>query len=187
MTDARHKGRRTLVLLALVFLGPLAVAMAIWYSGFAWRPAATTEHGILLQPPPRLPDHELAPAGRLDGRWSMIYVGAAECDEHCRQALVTMRQVRRALGKDMDRVQRVFCATGGTPDPEFLQREHPGLLVVNDAVTGHGMAATIGRYATGDIFLADPLRNLVLHYPAGTSMKDIHTDLQRLLKVSRIG
>lgn len=187
MNEARARGRRTLVLLAVVFLGPLAVAMAIYYSGFAWRPAATTEHGRLLQPPPRIPDQELAPAGRLEGKWSLIYVGEAACDRPCREALVVMRQVRRALGKDMARVQRVFCALGGVPDREFLQREHPGLLVPADPAGRAALAASIGRYGAGEIFLADPQRNLVLHYAAGTTMKDIYTDLQRLLKLSRIG
>jgi hypothetical protein len=175
-----------LLLLALAFLGPLAVAIGLYYSGFAWRPGSTTEHGVLFNPPPRLPDLA-ASDGRLDGKWSLIYVGTADCDRACRDALVTMRQVRRALGKDMDRVQRAFCVTGGTPDQEFLEREHPGLLVLTDQVGNAELTATIGAHAAGEIFLADPLRNLVLRYPAGSSRKGIHADLQRLLKVSRIG
>jgi alkanesulfonate monooxygenase SsuD/methylene tetrahydromethanopterin reductase-like flavin-dependent oxidoreductase (luciferase family) len=191
-TDAIRKGRRTLLLLALVFLGPLAVAVGLYYSGFAWRPAGTTEHGVLLDPPPSLPDVALlagtsATPARLGGKWSLIYVGAAQCPAACRETLIAMRQVRKALGGDMERVQQVFCATGGSPDLAFLQREHPGLILATDGAGAAEIAAAIGEHAEGDIFLADPLRNLILRYPAVTGMKGIHADLQRLLKVSRIG
>jgi hypothetical protein len=187
MTDARQKGRRTLLLLALVFLGPLAVAMAIYFSGFAWRPAATTEHGVLFQPPPRIADHVLTPDGRLAGKWSLIYLGDGACNDICRDTLATMRQVRLALAKDADRVQRVFFPTGRPPDQAYLQAEHSGLLVTTDDAGVAQFAATVGQHRDGEIFLADPLRNLVLRYPAGTAMRDIHKDLQRLLKISRIG
>jgi len=50
MTEATHKGRRMLVLLAVVFLGPMAVAMALYFTGFQLRPGATTQHGELYQP-----------------------------------------------------------------------------------------------------------------------------------------
>lgn len=187
MTDARQKGRRTLLLLALVFFGPLAVAIGIYFSGFAWRPAATTEHGVLFQPPPRIADHALAPDGRLEGRWSLIYLGDGACNDICRDTLATMRQVRLALAKDADRVQRVFAATGAPPDPAYVQAQHAGLLVLGDPAAVAELAAAVGAYGDGEIFLADPLRNLVLRYPAGTAMRDIHKDLQRLLKISRIG
>ena len=187
MTDARQKGRRTLLLLALVFFGPLAVAIAIYFSGFAWRPAATTEHGVLFQPPPRIADHTLTPDGRLEGKWSLIYLGEGACNETCRDALTTMRQVRLALAQDADRVQRVFFATGGPPDQAYLQAQYTGLLVMTDEAGVAELTAAVGAHRDGEIFLADPLRNLVLRYPAGTAMRDIHKDLQRLLKVSRIG
>lgn len=187
MNAAREKGRRTLLLLALVFFGPLAVAMAVYFSGFAWRPAATTEHGVLFQPPIALADHGLAPDGRLQGKWSLIYVGHGDCDMTCREALATMRQVRLALAKDADRVQRVFCPTGAPPDPAFIRNEHAGLLLLTGQSGAAELAAIMGDRSDGEILLADPLRNLVMRYPAGTAMKDIHKDLQRLLKVSRIG
>jgi hypothetical protein len=187
MTDPRQKGRRALLLLALVFFGPLAVAITIYFSDFAWRPAATTEHGVLFQPPPRIADHALAPAGQLEGKWSLIYLGEGACNDACREALTTMRQVRLALAQDADRVQRVFFPTGAPPDPAYLQAEHSGLLVTRDDAGVAAFAATVGAHRDGEIFLADPRRNLVLRYPTGTAMRDIHKDLQRLLKVSRIG
>jgi hypothetical protein len=47
--------------------------------------------------------------------------------------------------------------------------------------------AALGEFAEGDVFIVDPLGNLVMRFPAGTTMKDIHTDLELLLKASQIG
>ena len=44
--------------------------------------------------------------------------------------LYNTRQVRIALDRDMDRVQRVFVAEGECCDLEFLRRQHPDLIIV---------------------------------------------------------
>ncbi len=190
MTDQAQRGRRTLVLLAIVFLGPMAVAMALYFSGFQWRPQGTTEHGVLYQPARPVP--VLAAAERPGeavrrGKWALIYIGPGECAAECRQALLAMRQVRRALGRDLDRVERLYVVTDGAPDTGFLEAEHPGIEVITDGQVAAEIVTIAGGIREGDILLADPLGNLVMRYPAGTPMKGIHTDLQRLLKVSMIG
>jgi hypothetical protein len=180
-------------LLALVFLGPMAVAMGLYFSGFAWRPGGTTEHGVLYQPVRPMPEATMTLAdapgqvAQLRGKWTLIYVGPAGCDDTCREALVEMRQVRRALGRDMERVQRLWLVTTGTPDVRFLAAEHPGIGLLGPGPPAGALAELAGPAAPGDIFLADPLGNLVMRYPAGTGMKGIHGDLKHLLKISTIG
>jgi hypothetical protein len=194
MTDATRKGRRTLLLLALVFLGPMAVAMVLYFTGFQWRPEGSTENGLLYQPPRPLPALAMALAGEPDGsgtglrgKWTLFYVGPGACAEDCRRSLAVMRQVRRALGRDMDRVQRLYLVTVGSVDTQFLQAEHPGIGIVADGAGVAEVGRIAGIVAPGDIFLADPLGNLVMRYPAGTSMKDLHADLKHLLKISTVG
>jgi hypothetical protein len=193
MTDTVRQGRRTLLLLALVFLGPMAFAMVLYFTGFQVRPSGTTEHGELFQPARPTPEVAMTLPGEADrsvplrGKWTLIYVGDGGCDAACRQALVEMRQVRRALGRDMDRVQRLFVVTAGSADAAFLAREHPGVGVLAGGPDVAALAGVIGVVAPGDIVLADPLGNLVMRYPAGTGMKGIHGDLKHLLKISTIG
>ena len=193
MTDAARRGRRTLVLLALVFLGPMAVAMALYFSGFQWRPEGTTEHGLLYQPARPVPSLAMASGGTNEadaaprGKWRLIYVGPGNCPAACRQALLTMRQVRRALGRDLDRVERLYVVTAGEVEAGFLEAEHPGIRVIADGAAAAELVTIAGGSGEGDILLADPLGNLVMRYPAGTPMKGMHADLQRLLKVSTIG
>lgn len=193
MSNDIRKGRRTLLWLALVFLGPMAVAMLMYFTGFQWRPEGSTEHGILYQPARPLPDFSMAllsekgGAATLRGKWTLIYVESGNCAADCRQALVEMRQVRRALGRDMDRVQRLLLQPAAAPEQAFLETEHPGIGVPGNPAEIPGLLEIIGESHAGDIFLADPLGNLVMRYPAGTGMKGMHQDLQRLLKISTIG
>jgi len=193
MNDSRTPGRLKLIALAAIFLGPLLIAYLLYGSGSRWRPAAGTEHGELLEPPGLLTDMLLTSGGRDDspnflGKWSLIVVDEGRCDEICEEVLYASRQVRRALGRDRDRVQRLFYLDAGNPDLEFLANEHPGLIVLGPgSPAGRELLAAIGNHEAGDIFLADPRGNLIMRFPRGTGMKGIHKDLKLLLRISRIG
>lgn len=184
---------RTPLLLVLVFFGPLVAATLMYYlGGPAFRPTGSVAHGELLSPPPVLPDADYSDAAgqafRFRRTWSLIDVAPGDCDPACLEALYRTRQVRRALGKEMGRVQRVLLATGTPPAADLLAREHPGLLVVTPASpAGLALDQALGPAGAGAVFIADPLGNLVMRFPAGTAMKDLHKDLVLLLKASRIG
>ncbi len=179
--------------MALLFFGPLAIAIVMYYAGGEqWRPSGSVAHGSLLTQPRTLPAGLmiLADGATADfsGKWSLLYVGRGDCDVACREALYRTRQVRRALGKELTRVQRFFIATSGAPNPGFLAADHPGLLVLPDGLSSRdAVLATLGEFTEGDVFIADPRGNVVLRFPPGTAMKDMHADLKLLLKASQIG
>ena len=186
--DKRSKARLQLILLAVFFLGPLLVSFFIYYAT-DWRPSGMTIHGELLDPPPLLPDTALNENQEiLRQKWSLILIDNGECDAICQKTLYETRQIRRALGKETGRLQRIFILAAGTADNEFLSDQHPGLIIVKSAAPISGELLTIiGDYEIGDIFLADPIGNLIMRFPRNTSMSDVHNDLKRLLKASRIG
>lgn len=192
-TDTQRKGRLTLLFLAVLFLGPMAAAVIIYYNDFRWRPTGTTEHGELYAPARPLPDVTMAVEDArggnrsLRGKWTLMYFGAGDCEAICRGALAESRQLRLALGRDMDRVQRLYVVTVGTADAGFLMKEHPGIGLIAAGPVANDLADRVGDRRAGDLFLTDPLGNLVMRYPAGTTMKGMHGDLQHLLKVSTIG
>lgn len=181
------------VLLALLFIGPFATAMYLYFfGGDGWRPQGSVAHGILIENPPSLDIGKLAlPDGssaRFTGKWSLLYVGNGNCAESCQKSLYEVRQVRQALGRDMSRVQRYFITTDGTPDVQLIKGAHPDLIVIDAAVTGGGkILATLGEHSEADVFVVDPLGNIMMRFPAGTTMKDMHKDLSLLLKASTIG
>lgn len=182
-----------------VFFAPLLLAFLLYYSGQSWRPSGSTNRGELIQPPRPLPGIELpTPAGApLDGnawrgKWTLLYVGDGRCDPRCREALTLLRQTRLALNADMSRVQRVFLTTGNCCDRNYLDADHPGLLIArvdNDAGAKLLAAFPDAQSAalSGRIYVVDPLGNLMMRHAPGAAPKGLLEDLKKLLKLSHIG
>ncbi len=181
--------RVQMLLIASVFFGPLAVATWMYYGGHL-QPNGQTNHGALLEPivniVDELPDAEIIESG--DGFWVLIYPNESECLEDCRTALYTVRQSRKMLGKEMDRLVRVFLHGESLPDTVFLADEHIGLITMRDfalsALLGNKKPAAL---SVGGYFLMDPLGNLVMYFEPEIDPSDMVEDIQRLLKLSRIG
>jgi cytochrome oxidase Cu insertion factor (SCO1/SenC/PrrC family) len=179
--NQRRRGRRQLIFLASLFFVPLLVAFWLYYGSSGWRPAGGTNKGDLINPAVPLPavvltkpDGTHTPADFLQGKWTIAYLGDGACDERCRKALYLSRQTWISLNKDMDRVQRVFLATGPRVDTKALLAQIPALGGVAPA-------------AAGRLYLIDPLGNLVLSYSAAAPDKALLTDVKKLLRLSHIG
>ena len=198
----RRRGRRQLVFLASLFFVPLLVAFWLYYGSSGWRPAGGTNQGDLVNPAVPLPAVALAqPDGTrtapefLQGQWTIAYLGDGACDARCRKALYLSRQSWIALNKDMDRVQRVFLATGPRVDTAFMAAEHADLRValVGDDADSQALLAKfpvfdgVAPAIAGRLYLIDPLGNLVLSYSAAAPDKALLADLKKLLRLSHIG
>lgn len=196
-----RRGRLQMLALAALFFVPLALAFWLYYGPHAWRPGRSANQGDLIDPPRPLPEFDLAVAGGspadahwLRGKWTMLYIGDGACDERCRQALYLTRQSRIALNRDADRVRRVFVTYGSAYDYDFVEREHPDLVVVMlGGQDGRDLLARLPVYGDGPpgtagrIYLVDPLGNLMMSYPANAPDKALLKDLERLLRLSHIG
>jgi hypothetical protein len=202
--DAAHdrRQRRLLIGLALLFFAPLGLSFYLYYGPAGWRPGNRVNHGDLIDPPRPLPDlmlpvaHGAGGLGKsalsLRGKWTLLYVGAGSCTVLCRAELYETRQVRIALDRDMDRVQRVFIASGECCDWQFLDAQHPDLatLGATEAVPLLGLLPNfngIAPTAADRIYLIDPLGNLMMSYAPGAAPKGLLTDLKRLLGLSHVG
>ncbi|NQV87069.1 MAG: hypothetical protein HQ492_08335 [Woeseiaceae bacterium] len=181
--------RAQMLLIASVFFGPLAVATWMYYSG-TLLPEGRTNHGTLLEPVvsvvEKLPESEVVKQG--DGYWILIYSNDGDCAEACRQALYTLRQSQKMLGKEMDRLKRVFLHGVSSPDTVFLADEHAGLTALRDdslsVLLNNEKPATL---SAGGYFLMDPLGNLVMYFKPEMDPRDMVGDIKRLLNLSHIG
>jgi SCO1/SenC family protein len=193
--ELRKKNLRTIGALAALFLLPLVASFWLYYGG-TWRPAGSTNHGELIQPARPLPPAELrdargnvASAELFREKWTLVYVGDGQCEEACKTSLHFMRQTRLSLNNEMTRVARVFLATSQCCANEFLEREHPGLLVID--ATGPEAAELLevlpNLERPRSLFIVDPLGNLVMRYDTRDDPKGLLTDLKKLLKLSHIG
>ncbi len=189
--------RRMFLLLAALFLAPLAVSFYLYYAS-GWRPGGQVNRGELIAPARSLQSVSLVTAEGVNtdpqflrGRWTLLYIGNGACDAQCRTALYTIRQVRLALAEKMDRVQRVFLYRGSCCDSQFFATEHAGLIAANiDSQSGQELLQAFpddGAALVGHIYLVDPLGNLMMRYAPEVAAQGMIQDLKRLLKLSHIG
>ena len=190
MTERKTTWARVqLLLIASVFFGPLAVATWMYYGGH-FQPAGRTNHGALIEPivniAEELPSSEVVAKG--DGYWVLIYTDDSACAERCVDALYTLRQSQKMLGKEFDRLLRVFLHGESSPDTVMLADEHAGLITLRDDILSVLLNnKKPAELSAGGYFLMDPLGNLVMYFEPETDPSDMVGDIKHLLKLSRIG
>lgn len=191
MTEARPgKGRTQLLLIAAVFFLPLVVAAWLYYGGEAAQPEGRANHGALLEPIINLQDSlPESPLYKHAGEhWLLLFEYQANCDEACQSGLYTIRQIRLMLGKEMDRVRRIFLHGETAPDTVFLANEHPGLISLReDRLSEQLQKKRPATLTAGGYFLIDPNTNLVMYFQPDIEPANMVDDIKRLLKLSRIG
>lgn len=188
------RGRLQLVLLALIFFGPLAGAFYLYYARPSFAPGLSAAHGTLVAPARPLPAAALTrpdggqwPADLWTGRWSLVWIGPGACDAACGESLAATAVVRELLAQDAPRVQRVFLHTG--PARTGLPGEGSDLKVASlDDPAASALAAEFAAAGgTEHIYIVDPHGNLMMRYARGDVRRDLLADMKRLLKYSHIG
>jgi hypothetical protein len=175
-------------LVALACFGPFLLAVLLYYGPWTldWLPRLPGSRE-LVQPPVALPAGLVdrgAAGGGVPYRWSLIYVRIAPCDQQCGDDLDRLRQVQAALGRDVDRLQRIYLHAGGEPripnDTSLSIRSLAG-------VEGETLLRALGaqRLETGRVYIADPQSSLVAGYPPDVAQRELLRDLKRLLGASR--
>lgn len=188
MNEAQKQGRRTLLLISLLFAVPIVFAMYMYFSNTAV-PVSSTENGQFITPPILLPDSELTstePVRNFRKVWSLIVLADKQCAAACISSLGKIRQVRLSLGPKMTRMQTIYLPAEPTAISPDLKTEHPGLIVV-EPQRSEKIREIVGPVEKGEIFLADPLGNLMMRYPQDAEMGDIREDIAHLFKLSGIG
>lgn len=193
MPPNKITGRKILLILAIIFVLPFTVAATLHLLNV--HPSGHS-YGELIQPPralklPALQDTQgtVFTAQQWLKKWNVVTFATATCDEPCQAQTHLLKQVQTSLNKDMHRLQRVLLVSGEIKNESFaaLQKQYPDLiLLAGDAAEMHQFATSYNM-ASGDIYLVDPLGNLMMHYPNKMDPKGLRSDLTRLLKNSWAG
>lgn len=123
-------------------------------------------------------------------RWRMVIPVGERCDDRCRQVLYVTRQIHVRLGRQADRLERIYVNTDGVLSAEqraFLDREHAGIQIVHYPAADFSahFADTNGRWSgEARAYLVDPHGVAMMYHDAGLAGGDILKDLNHLLKLS---
>ena len=192
---AQKRGRIVLLCMFLFFVLPLVIVLAMhqngWYLpgdslGELIQPARSLQISLNLQDTKA---HAVTIAMFKD-KWSMVYI-SEKCDHTCAERLYSMRQLHVALAKDIDRVQRVWITQ--SQDVAAIQVQYPDLLIINQP--GDALAAFTEQFRVADqdvqhsnqIYLVDPLANLMMRYAKTAQPAEIYKDMTKLLKYAWAG
>jgi cytochrome oxidase Cu insertion factor (SCO1/SenC/PrrC family) len=187
---ARRRGRLKAFFILLVCAAPTIAAYLAFY---VWQPAGRVNYGELIEPRP-LPAASLVTlaggpfaVADLKGRWVLVQFDDAACAEPCPQKLFNMRQARVAQGREMDRVERLWVVLDDAAPAAEVARVAEGVHLVRGKGTNLMAVFPAPESVRDHVFLVDPLGNLMLRFPRDADPRRMMKDLQRLLKVSRIG
>jgi len=189
--DVPSRSRRTLWLVAAVCIAPFVAS----FRSLLFLPARRA--GQLR----RTAGGEAATAGsmkqvdggdfsfaQLQGKWLFVMVDDATCNAYCEKKLWQIRQVRKTAGQ-VSAAHRTRLAGyrqwPAAAAPARRIRRHLADQCHRQHTTR--CAAVSGRAHRSHLFWSDPLGNLVLRYPRDADPSRMRKDLERLLKVSRIG
>ncbi|MBF2735986.1 MAG: hypothetical protein ISN26_08005 [Betaproteobacteria bacterium AqS2] len=195
----RRRRLEFLLIVAIAAGTPIAATLLYLFAP----PGGTTNHGELLAPVEL--DAALLPEQAPD--WQLLVVGAPACDEDCQARLCAIAQARLVNVGELERVGRLWLLDGpGTPSEEIAVRPGCGRqlpaeipMTVPDIDVRAGvqvrrataaqlaaLPAPAASFAAADyIYVLDPLRRVIMRYPPDAPVKDIASDLRRLLRLSQ--
>jgi peroxiredoxin len=200
----QQRGRWKLLMVLAVCAAPLIFSYLTYY---VIKPTGRTNYGDLIDPRahpiPALGattlDGKPAALEAYKGKWIMLKVGPAACDQACKEQMFAIRQLRSMQGKEMERIERVWLVTDAEPLETVLIRELDGmhLLRAPAAAVAKWLPLEQGATLENAIFLIDPLGNLMMRFPpvpAGATEQQkvehyakVKKDIGKLLKASAIG
>lgn len=189
--------RKTLLILLFVFVLPAIISFVMFFT--EWRPSSTINHGELVLPVREIKDRDMLSMDEkpvkfsdLNGKWTMVYFDSSECTDACMSQLYFMRQTHSSLGKNYDRMQRIYILTDTKALAELKPKlsEYAGMLVwKNDKNSIQKLLQDFGLNSQStdtrkNIYLLDQQGNLMMRYAPDAEPAGVRKDLERLLKYS---
>lgn len=187
-------GRLKMLLILLVCAAPVIASYLMYY---VVRPEGRTNYGTLIEPvrpiPPALPladaDGRAVEPKSLHGQWLMVVVAGGACDADCEQLLWLQRQVREALGREKDRLDKVWLVPDEVPlRAETLRAVRSGDAVTVLRVEPHALADWLepaaGQALGRHFYIVDPLGHWMMRMPPDPEPARLKRDMERLLRAS---
>ncbi len=186
-------GRVKMLLVLLVCAAPV---IASYFTYFVIRPEGRTNYSELIlptRPLPELPftglDGAPVQAATLKGQWLVVVVSGGACNAVCERHLWVQRQLRETLGREKDRVDKLWLITDtAAPRPETLQAIGTGtpatVLRVPEAALAQWLAPAAGKSLSQHLFIVDPMGEWMMRVPIEPEPARLKRDVEKLLRAS---
>ena len=192
--SAQRVGRWKMLMVLAMCAAPV---IASYFTFYVVKPRGSA-YGELIMPtvdmPADLPLTDLqgrpVTAASLRGQWLLAVVQPADCPAACERQLYVQRQLREMLGKERERVDKLWLVPGDAP----VRAE------VLAAVLQKGVEATVlrvpqdrldtwlkpapGKTLPEHFYVIDPMGRWMLRAPGEPEPAKLKADLVRLLKSS---
>ena len=187
------RGRVRMLLVLLVCAAPV---VASYLTYFVIRPEGRSNYGTLILPTRGLPalalrtlDGTQVPARTLRGQWLLVVVAPSSCGEGCQDRLFMQRQLREMLGRERDRLDKVWFVTDDGPVAPPLRaaiEAGPAMtaLRVDREALARWLAPAAGQALEDHLYVVDPMGEWMMRMPAQAEPSRVKRDLERLMRAS---
>lgn len=187
-------GRLRMLLVLAVCAAPV---IASYLTYFVIRPGGRTNYSELIVPSRPMPDDlglrtlggEPLASAALRDQWLIVVVGDAACDATCEKYLYLQRQIRESLGREKERVDKVWLVTDAhMPRPEVMRAISVGtpasVLRVSPERLAAWLAPAEGQALSQHIYLVDPMGQWMMRVPPNPDAAKLKRDIEKLLRAS---
>ncbi len=184
-------GRWKMLAVLLVCAAPV---IASYFTYYVIRPEGRRNYGELVDPQRPLPAlAAVSPDGQrielpaLKGQWLLVSVAGGACDAVCQQHLYFQRQLRESLGREKDRLDRVWLVNDEAAIPPALNTALQGATVLRVAGLEQWLQPAAGQQLADHLYVVDPIGNWMMRFPArmdAAGAAQAKRDLERLLRAS---
>ena len=202
VSERTRRGRWQMFVVLLVCAAPV-VASYLAYFGVL-RPQGRTNYGELIAPPRPLPSSlalsdlqgaRVAPQA-LHGQWLLVVVAGGACDAVCERHLWLQRQLHETLGRDKDRVDKLWLVDdGAAPRTQTLAAIGAAsgapaaltpatVLRVDRPALAAWLAPAAGHALEDHLYLVDPHGDWMMRVPAEADPAKLKRDVEKLLRAS---
>lgn len=191
----RPRGKRWPMWLALAICA--APVVASYVTLYVVKPgSAQAAYGRLIQPAAEMPDLQatdldgrMQPLRALKRQWLLVVVDGGACASECDKRLFMQRQLREMLGRERDRVDKVWLVIDDAPvSPALRQALQATSSMHVLRVARKDVAAWLrpddGRRLEDHLYVVDPMGNWMMRFPPDAEPRRVFKDIDRLLRAS---
>lgn len=190
----RRLGRWKMILILLACASPVIASYITYYF---IRPEGRTNYATLIQPARPIPsdltlktlDGNDYATHKLKGQWLLLTVSTSNCDTACEERLYMQRQLREMLGRERDRVEKVWLIAHDHAIAPRLQQalaSTPAMHIfrVNPSQLSAWLEPQIGQPLDQHLYVIDPMGHWMMRTPSLTQPEKFKRDLEKLLRAS---